>query len=181
VGGKNLLEILNPRGRKDEMEGSEFNKLKRKLLSVRFLIVLSAISLTILYFNKEVKGADWKFLGKTNEFNHYYDAESITHPSKNITRVQVKMVSINNKGKDLVLRQLRAAKTDKRSTKAYVNYTHSIAFHEIRCFAKMARIISVADYNDKGMVLASHTYRDPEFSSIDPEGIGDLLYKEVCR
>ena len=45
----------------------------------------------------------------------------------------------------------------------------------------MLRIISVADYNDKGMVLASHTNRDPEWSSIDPAEIGDLLYKEVCR
>jgi hypothetical protein len=178
VGGKNLLEILNPSRRKDKMEGNKFNKLKRNLFSVRSLIVLSAIGLIILYFNTEVKGGDWRFLGKTNEFNFYYDVESVTHPSKDIIRVQVKNTSINDKGKDLVL---RAAKTDKRSTKGYENYTHSITVHEIRCSAKMARIVSVADYNNKDMVLVSHAFRNPEWDSVNPAGIGDLLYKEVCR
>jgi hypothetical protein len=163
------------------MGSNEFNKLKRNLFSVRSLIVLSAIGLIILYFNKEVKGADWKFLGKTNEFNFYYDVESVIHPSKDITRVQVKNASINDKGKDLVLRTLREAKAGRRSIKAYENYTHSIVVNEIRCSDKMARIISTADYNNKDMVLASHTFRNPEWDSINPGGIGDLLYKEVCR
>ncbi len=160
------------------MGGNEFNKLKRNLFSVRSLIVLSAIGLIFLYFNTEVKGADWKVLGKTNEFNYYYDVESITHPSKDIIRVQVKNTSINNKGKDLVL---RAAKEDGRSTKGYENYAHGITVHEIKCSSKMARIISFADYNNKNKVLASHTFRNPEWQSINPNGIGDLLYKEVCR
>jgi hypothetical protein len=181
VCGKNLLEILNPRGRKDKMEGSEFIKLNRNLLSISSLIVLSAIALNILYFNTEVKGADWKFLGKTNEFNYYYDVESVTHPSKDITKVQTKNASINDKGKDLVLRLLREAKADKRSIKAYENYTHSVVVHEIRCSDKMARIISIADCNNKGTVLASKVFRNPEWNSVDPGGIGDLLYQEVCR
>ncbi len=163
------------------MEGNKFNKLKRNLFSIRSLIVFFAVGLIIFNFSTEVKGADWKFLGKTNEFNHYYDVESITYPSKDITRVPVKMASINNKGKDLVLRTLREAKAGRRPIKAYENYTHSIVVNEIRCSDKMARIISVADCNNKGIVLGSHAFRNPEWDSINPGGIGDLLYKEVCR
>ena len=85
------------------------------------------------------------------------------------------------KGKDLVLRLLREAKTDRGSIKAYENYNYSVVVNEIKCSAKMARIISVADYNNKGIVLASHAFRNPEWNSINPGGIGDLLYKEVCR
>lgn len=160
------------------MQGNEFNRLKHNLFPVRSLIVISAIGLIIFSINTEVKGGDWRFLGKTNEFNFYYGVESITHPSKDIARVQVKNASINNKGKDLVL---QTAKEDGRSTKGYENYTHSITLHEIRCSAKMARIISVTDYNNKGIVLASHAFRNPEWDPINPGGIGDLLYREVCR
>ncbi len=160
------------------MEGNKVNKVKWILFLIRPLIVFFALELITFNFNAEVKGADWKFLGKTNEFNHYYDVESVTYPSKDITRVPVKMASINSKGRDLVL---RAAQEDRRSTKGYENYTHTIMVHEIRCSAKLVRIISVADYNNKGIPLASHAFRNPEWDSINPGGIGDLLYKEVCR
>lgn len=93
----------------------------------------------------------------------------------------MKNASINDKGKDLVLRLLREAKADRRSIKAYENYTHSVVVNEIRCSDRMARIISMADYNNKGVALGSKAFRNPEWDSVDPGGIGDLLYQEVCR
>jgi hypothetical protein len=153
--------------------------MKYKFLSgKKTQTILYGIGLLVFYFNTESKGADWKFLGKTNEFYFYYDVESVTRTSKDIVRVRAKNVSINDKGKNLVL---RAAKEDRRPTKGYEQYTHTIMVHEIRCPNNMARIISVADYNNKDKVLASHTFRNPEWDSIDPDGVGDLLYKEVCR
>jgi hypothetical protein len=61
-----------------------------KSLSVR-LGVIFAIGFYVFVY-AEVWGADWKLYAESGEFLFFYDAESISHPSKGIVKVWVKFV-----------------------------------------------------------------------------------------
>jgi hypothetical protein len=59
-----------------------------KSLLVKFGVIF-IIGLAI-FGNAEVWGADWKLFGDYDNYLIYYDAQSITRPSKNIVRVWIR-------------------------------------------------------------------------------------------
>ena len=66
----------------DEKRGDQM-----KSLSVKLGVILIGLA---IFGYAEVWGADWKLYGVHENFSAYYDAQSITRPSKNIVRVWIR-------------------------------------------------------------------------------------------
>ena len=138
-----------------------------KSLSVKLGVILIGLA---IFTYAEVWGADWKFYNSNQWYLGYYDAQSITRPSKNIVRVWVKW-DCTEKG---VLENV------KRLGKQWENLSHIKLLKEIDCVEKKERILSSTDYNNKGEMI--HSSSSPsEWDFITPESVGEALYKEVCK
>jgi hypothetical protein len=72
--------IIEPRSKNLKKEGVTRMKSLLGKLGVLFIGLL-------IIGNAEVWGADWKLFGVTENYLCYFDASSITRPSKNIVRV----------------------------------------------------------------------------------------------
>ena len=116
------------------------------------------------------KGASWKFYGSTEDFEGYYDTQNITHPSKNIVRLRVRL-NITEKGVLYLVRNLG---------NKYENVSYYINLNEINCLEKEYRSLSRNFYDNKGEMIIS-TSPPSEWKFIIPESIGENLYKEVCK
>ena len=135
------------------------------------LVKLGAILIGLAIFSyAEVWGADWKLYGGTDKYLAFYDAQSISRPSKNIVTVWEKF-SYTEKG---VLNLVG------KIGKKFENLSFSIHLSEINCAEKRHHLLTSTDYDNKGSVIHSdHSPSDWQF--IVPESIGELLYKEVCK
>jgi hypothetical protein len=118
----------------------------------------------------EVWGADWKFYGSTENYLGYYDAQSITSPSKNIVRVWTRLVW-TEKGVLGWVEDL-GEKCE--------NLSHTIFLQEVNCAEKKLRLLSETHYDNKGSVIKS--FSSPgEWRFIIPETVTESLYKEICK
>jgi hypothetical protein len=135
---------------------------------------LSFASLIFIGFallnNIEALGADWKAYGGSDDGVFYYDAENMTHPSKNVVRVHHKVI-FSEKG-------IRGAV--KALGKDYENLGHAISLREIDCSEKMIRSLSVIYYSKTGAVLDFAIDYEAEWHGIDPMAIMEGLYQRVC-
>jgi hypothetical protein len=147
-----------------------------KSLSVKLGVIL--VGLAILGYG-EVWGENWKLYYKGENFSYYYDTESVKYPSKGIVRLQMKMVSINYKGRDELIQQRKQLNL---SIEGYENFTHTISLCEINCEKKMIGLISFYEYDKKGGILFSNIFpaNQVQWESIPPGGMFELLYKVVC-
>jgi len=118
----------------------------------------------------DVYGADWKFLYFYDYSSDYYDAQSITHPSKNIVRVWTRS-DFTEKGKIDAVGRLG---------KKFENLNHTIDLWEINCVEKMYRTLSGNAYDNKGEAI--FFYSSPsEWNFIVPESRGEILYEKTCK
>jgi len=123
-----------------------------------------------IFTNTEVWGEDWKLYFANENLLAYYDAQSITQPSKNIVRVMIKL-DYTEKG---VINYVG------KFGKEYENLKHSIILWEINCAEKKQRRFSLTNYDHKGSEINS--FSSPlQWRVIIPESIGEGLYKEVCK
>jgi hypothetical protein len=118
----------------------------------------------------DVYGADWKLYNSNEQFVASHDAQSITHPSKDIVRLWTRF-DYTEKG---VLGWV------KNLGKKYENLSYVKGLWEINCLEKMRRILSMTDYDNKGNVIHSTSSPD-EWKFIIPETMGESLYNEVCK
>ncbi len=138
---------------------SLFSKL-RVILIIGFAIFPSA----------EVWGEDWKFYTQSLYGDYFYDAETITRPSKNIVRVWVK-VEYSLTGAHEMIRELG---------KEYKNINYAKVLYEINCSERKWRTLSITRFSKEGEVIGSSS-RESEWDRILPQSLVEALYKWVCN
>lgn len=133
-------------------------------------VILAVIGFIVFFLCIEGWGADWKFYAASEQILYYYDAQNITHPSKNIVRVWERWDYTEKGVLDMV----------GTSGKKYENLSHSIILWEINCSEKKDRGLSLTHYDHKGSVV--HSISSPsDWNFIVPETVGEVIYKEVCK
>ncbi len=138
-----------------------------KSLSVKLGVILIGLA---IFGYAEVWGADWKFYGGCEFFLGYYDAQSITRPSKNIVRVWERS-NFTERG---------VIKCVGNLGKEYENLSYTISLSEINCAEKMSHLLSGTYYDNKGNVIISDN-SPQEWHFITPESVDESLYKKVCK
>jgi len=128
------------------------------------LVKLGVILIGLAIFGyAEVWGEDWVFVGDYINYRLYYDAQSISRPSKNIFQISVKS-EVSNEVK-----------------KRYENAaSYSIFLYEFNCKEKIFRTLSLKSYSEDGELMGYRPWRE-EWLIIPnlPELIS--LYKIVCK
>ncbi len=142
-----------------------------KELTLSFLTLSLLLAISILLGYSVVWGADWKQVRSTGSAIVYYDAEEITHPSKDIVKVSTKW-SYTEKG-------IKNAK--EVFGKNYENLSYSIKSYEFNCKDKTSRILSITDYNKDGTIISTDSKTDAKWSSISQGSLLESLYKVVCK
>jgi hypothetical protein len=123
-----------------------------------------------IFSHGEVWGADWKLYFFHENIWAYYDAQSITRPSKNIVRVWTRG-DFTEKGVIDYVGDFG---------EKYENLSHLKDLLEINCLEKMIRGLSMTIYDSKGKVI--DFFSSPlKWDFIIPESRGESLYKEVCK
>jgi hypothetical protein len=133
-------------------------------------LTLAMIGL-IFSFHGEVWSADWRCYEENNYRVKYYDAESITRPSKGFVRVWEKVV-FTEKGVMEAVEQLG----EKYKTLSYVTM-----LKEIHCPDGRICLLSSAFYSKEGKVLSSFKYQPADWRFIVPETRGEVLYEILCQ
>jgi len=131
--------------------------------------VILIIGLT-MFGSEEMWGADWKFVLKNDTGEHFYDAESIPHPSENSFRVWSKIVH-SHKSID----EMAATLGEK-----YKNLSETLILWEINCADKKCCIVSLHDCDKDGGFICSLSNLKQEWKPIAPGTITARFYKVAC-
>jgi hypothetical protein len=114
----------------------------------------------------EAWGEDWKLYGENESGVFYYDAGSITRPTKDIVRVWAKMV--------------HSKESIKQAGKGLENLVYSKRLWEINCIDKTIRRISKVAYSKDDKILISDN-KEEKFQNIKPKSLEQDLYEKVCK
>ncbi len=128
-----------------------------------------------IFGNAEVWGADWKQWTRIGDKVTYYDAESITRPSKNIVRVWTKYVFPEEAVRKRMKNGIMVAGDEDA-------LDCQLTLYEIDCTQRIARELSVSTYSMTGKFLAA--YSDvflKDWFLIEPESMAEVLLKAVCN
>ena len=139
-------------------------------MKLRIAIVVFAL---IIISIGEAYGADWKLYDSNDLRQSYYNADSITRPSKNIVRVWVRW-NFTEKG---VMDMVRSV------GKKLEKLEYSISLNEINCAEKTNRLLSSIYYDNNGKMIYSISSSNfpTEWLFIVPESNADNLYKKICK
>jgi hypothetical protein len=125
----------------------------------------------ILFCYVEGWGADWKEYASNRSIAYYYDAGSITYPSKGVIKVWSKKV-YSEKGVNEVVGDLG---------QKYMTLSHDQALYEFHCAEKKMRNLKALYYSTGGGLLGSEDHPEPKWVIINPESAGEVLYKILCK
>jgi len=114
----------------------------------------------------EVWGEDWKLYGKNESGVFYYDAGSITRPTKGTVRVWAKMV--------------HSKESIKQAGKGLEDLAYSKRLWEINCVDKKIRRLSKIAYSKDEKILISDD-KEEKFQNINPKSLEQDLYEKVCK
>jgi len=138
-----------------------------KSLSVKLGVILIGLA---IFGNTEAWGADW-ILYNFDDLNiRYYDAETITRPSKDIVRVWVKW-KYTYKGRIEIV---------KRLGEKYENIDFTVALEEINCSDRTKQNLSLDDYSLDGKTMFS-TSGEYRWNYIVSRSAAEALYGAVCK
>lgn len=144
-----------------------------KSLSTKPALLIMIMMIAFAY--ADVRGADWKLVGKSETYEYYYDAENITRLPENIVRVWNRAV-FNEKGVDEIVKELGSR---------YKEVSSSVEIYELNCPDKKARPVSLSYYSKEGTVLGASSAGSfkiqMDWSAIASGTAIELVYKAVCK
>ena len=146
----------------------------KSLLSMAGVILIGLV----IFGYAEVWGEDWRSFGTSavDVGRWFYDAESLTYPSKNIVRVRTNVYAwINIHAKGGTDRYMEALE------KRFLNLNRVMSLTEVHCKDKKIRIQEITAYSDDGTVLSTVKNQKSNWDFIIPESRDEALYKAVCR
>jgi hypothetical protein len=124
----------------------------------------------IIFGYVEVRGADWEKYDESETMAFYYAVESITHPSKDVVRVWEKRV-YKVKGITEMVEEFG---------NKYETLSHMLILSELDCVEKKMKGLSFVNYSTGGKILSSSS-SGFDWAFIDPDSIGETLYKILCK
>ena len=141
-----------------------------KSFSEKWVIIFLFIGL-ILFSCMDGWGEDWEKHGESDKMFLYYDAGSLTRPSKDVVRVRGK----------LIFKVKGIAEMVEEFGKKYETLSHSLNVIELHCAEKKIRRLSFVYYSADGNVLGSGQSPEEKWSIIPPDSVGESLYKILCK
>jgi hypothetical protein len=129
-------------------------------------LVLGLIVINLLIFhNTELDGADWKLLQENNEGVFLYDTENITRSAANTVGIWLKIVfSEGYKEKE-----------------GLGSLSQTVGLWEIDCPNKKVCLLSISHFSKGEEMSAPRIFLPPEWISIVPGTIMDILYNTLCE
>jgi len=153
-------------------DGSGDKESRMKSLLVKSGVFLAVIGLTILG-HAEAWGADWRFFNSTDLYECFYYEDSMTHPSKNMVQLWIKL-EYTEKG---------VTGKVKEFGKHYEPLKYSLQLWEINCATKKDHILLNKDYSVEGNILNTKPPKGgfSSWKSIPKGSVGESLLKAVCK
>jgi len=148
----------------------------------------------------EVGGADWKCYMVDDFGGWFYDAETITRPSKDTVRVWGKTV-YTDKGVKRKVKEMRAiyeqykdlgSKTKDLETKAllseykdaeskYKDLSYEQHLIEFNCADIKSRTLKGTAYSRNGTILSTYIPKTPDWNEVITGTAAEMLYKILCK
>ena len=114
-------------------------------------------------------GSFWKHYGTNEDGSYYYDAETLTRPTKDMVRVWV-----------------QSAYTDQGVShwvtgggEEFQNLGYTLVLFELNCVERAIRSVQIVLYSKNAEVLNSTNANEWEFFA--PNSMSDVLYQALCN
>lgn len=125
----------------------------------------------------ESEASEWVKYGKDKRGTlHYYKKGKVDNDS-GIVKVLNKWVF----SKKEISEAIQYRRENRLSTRGYDKLSYMVYLSEIDCSGQNERMLYLFLYNQEGKALFSHTYKNPEWTMIQPESNGELVLKAVCK
>jgi len=121
--------------------------------------------------------SDWVRYGEDKRGTlHYYKKGKVDSES-GIVKVLNKWVF----SKKEISEAIQYRRENRLSTRGYDKLSYMVYLSEMDCSSQSERMLYLFLYNQDGKALFSHTYKNPEWTIIQPESNGETVLKAVCK
>jgi hypothetical protein len=143
--------------------------MTKKLSLGNLAAILTFVYLLVIHGNAKAD-EDWVLYGVTKYLILFYDAKSITHPSKDTVKLWIKSVSKCNDSKEWAVKN--------HPNCANVDWVYVLTLTEINCSIKQDHDVKSVGYSKEGGPVVND--EGSQWSDIPPESYAEGLYLDVC-
>jgi hypothetical protein len=136
---------------------------------------------TIIFLVPQAVEAEWVSVGSDKDGTEYlYDSGTMTKLPANIVEVWVKF-QYSHEGRKKYIQERNSQGLD---VDRYDTLSYSLTLEEVNCTTRQARTITFTNYSADSvmLLLISNKQQASEgWEPIQPESIGEKMYKAVCQ
>jgi hypothetical protein len=114
-------------------------------------------------------GSIWKYYGTNEDGSYYYDAETMTRPSKEMVRVWVQS-AYTDQGISHCVRG---------GGEQFQNLGYTLALIELNCVDRAIRSLQIVFYSKDVQVIDPINAKEWEFFA--PDSMSEALYEALCQ
>lgn len=118
-----------------------------------------------IFHSTKADGADWRFLQVNDEGEFSYDAENITRSETNIVGIWLKIVYSE----------------EYKRREGLGSLSQTVGLWEVDCHDKKVCLLSMSHYSKGEEMPTPRIFLSPEWKSIVPGTIIDVLFKTLCN
>ncbi len=134
-----------------------------------FQLIAVLFGLLILYSQEAWGGSPWKYYGTNEDGSYYYDAETMTRPSKDMVRVWVQS-AYTDQG---ISHWVRGGGEE------FQNLGYTLVLIELNCVDRSVRSLQIVFYSKNAEVLNPINAKEWEFFA--PGSMSEVLYEALCN
>ena len=130
----------------------------------------------------------WRLYAQSEDYQFFYDANSIATDRGQIVRVDVKRTlkeepQIINETKKGIARELKKRQKAGMSIRGFENFEHEIITCQVDCKSGLIRFLKSISYDTRGNVLETVVVPDAilKWEKIIPDTINDTLRRYICK
>jgi hypothetical protein len=124
----------------------------------------------LIFWSGEVRGGSlWKYYGTNEDGSYYYDAETMTRPSKEMVRVWVQSAYTDQGISHWV----------RRGGEEFQNLGYTLVLTELNCVDRAVRSLQIVFYSKDAEVLTPINAKEWELFA--PDSMSEALYVAVCN
>ena len=130
----------------------------------------------------------WRLYAQSEDYQFFYDANSIATDGGQIARVEVKRTlkeepQIINETKKGIARELKKRQKAGMSIRGFENFEHEIITCQVDCKSGLIRFLKSISYDTRGNVLETVVVPDAilKWEKIIPDTINDTLRRYICK
>jgi surface-adhesin protein E len=159
----------------------------RSVIATALLLFVTPIAWNAQIMGQSKPPQEWRYVTTDtheNTWKTYLDVKSIRRMPKGIVQLWLKQIPIysdDEERKKVISGVIQNREYNQMPIRGYEQFAYSLTLIQFNCKKRLARSISIKDYDEAGSLLGSQTLANRSFARVFESSMAGMILGMVCK